>query len=559
MKKGELYLLPLLLLWTFGLCPVFAQDLSQLAVKNPIKVSGSLSARSYYSMGSRSPLYRANPFGYGLSGSVTVTLLNGISLPFSVSYSNRQTSFAQPFNQFGMSPTYKGFTLHAGYRNLRFSDYTLNSFTMLGGGLEVQKGLLRVGFMMGRLNKAITSAENRPTTFRRIGYAARVGIGKGQNYLDLIMMQGYDDANSLVDYEKFGLSPAKNTVVGVVINKSFGARLIFNADAAFSIYTGDVNAAKIDPTLLEAQVSPILYKTVDANISSRGVMAVSSSLAYSGKGYGIRAGYQRIDPGFTTMGMYNVNNDLEIISIAPRFNLLKNKVVFNGNLRLQRDNLYSDKLRSTRRFLPSATLSINPSAMFGFMVNANYSTLNQAPGIKQTVTQAVQLMNQANYNLMLMPRLTFINEDISHNLMLSVGTNQLIDNSTDTTFKRNTEYSGLNANFNYGVSLDKQFLSADFGVSYFSLTNIGGTTDNLGMTAGVSKGFLKNKLTTNLSTNYNLSKESNAMSFSASARMKPAKHHRVGLTVYQVMSQDKTAANRNFNEFRGTLDYTYTF
>lgn len=135
----------------------------------------------------------------------------------------------------------------------------------------------------------------------------------------------------------------------------------------------------------------------------------------------------------------------------------------------------------------------------------------------------------------------------------------MADHSTDTTFKRNTEYSGLNANLNYGFSLDKQFLSADFGVSYFSLTNIGGTTDNLGFTAGVSKGFLKNKLTSNLSANYNLSKETNAMSFSASARMKPSKHHRIGLTAYQALSQDNTAANRNFSEFRGTLDYTYTF
>jgi hypothetical protein len=158
-----------------------------------------------------------------------------------------------------------------------------------------------------------------------------------------------------------------------------------------------------------------------------------------------------------------------------------------------------------------------------------------------------------------MPRLSFINEDRSHNVMLSVGSNQLADHSTDTTFKRNTEYSGLNANLNYGFSLDKLFLSADFGVSYFSLTNIGGTTDNLGFTAGVSKGFLKNKLTSNLSANYNLSKDNNAMSFSASARMKPAKHHRIGLTAYQALSQDNTAVNRNFSEFRGTLDYTYTF
>lgn len=551
--KNYCYLLLLL-----GCGHVYAQDLGQLSVKKPVKISGSIGARSYFSSGSQSPLFRANPFGYGLSGSVTVTLFNGLSLPFSVNYSNRQTSFAQPFNQFGMSPTYKGFTLHAGYRNLRFSDYTLNGFTMLGGGLEVQKGLLRVGFMMGRLNKAITSAEGRPTTFRRMGYAARLGIGKGQNYFDLILLQGQDDENSLVDYQKFGLTAAKNTVVGAVINKSLGP-LVLNLDAAFSIYTGDINAAKIDPATLENQASPVIYKTVDVNVSSRGLIALSGSLAYSGKGFGVRASYQRIDPGFTTMGMYNVNNDLEILSLAPRFNIFKSKVIFNGNLRFQRDNLYADKLRSTRRLLPSATLAFNPSARFGLTLSANYSTVNQAPGIKQTVTRAVQLMNQANYTATVMPRLTFMNEDRSHNFMLMVGTNQLIDNSTDTTFRRNTEYSGLNASFNYGLSFDKQFFSTDLGLSYFSLTNIGGITDNLGLTLGLNKGFMENKLTTSVSGNYNLSKESNATSISASVRMKPAKHHRVGLTAYQVLSQDKTAANRNFSEFRGTLDYTYTF
>ena len=540
-----------------------AQDVGQLSTKNPVKITGSIGARSYYSSGSQSPLYRANPFGFGMSGNVTVTLFNGLSLPFSVAYSNRQTSYTQPFNQFGISPTYKGFTLHAGYRNLRFSEYTLNGFTMLGGGLEVQKGLLRAGFMMGRLNKAVNSTEGNPLTFLRTGWAARIGVGNQQNFLDLIVLQGKDQESSLTNYAQFGLAPARNTVLGLVINKSIGSHLVFVADGAFSIYTGNINAAKIDSSLDISELPPVLYKSVDPNLSSRGLIAVNTSLAYSGKGYGLKVGYQRIDPGFTTMGMYNVNNDLEIISAAPRFSLLRNKIIFNANLRLQRDNLYGDKLRSTRRFLPTATLSVNPSASFGISANVNYSVFNQSPGIKQTVLtpgQAVaQLMNQANYSVMVMPRWMAFNEDRSHSLMLSVGTNQLVDHSGNEDLKKNTEYSGLNAMINYSLSLDKRFLSTDLSVSYFKLSNIGGTTDNLGFSAGVNKGFLANKLTTSLNANYTIGEQLTATSLAASARMQPDKHHRFGLTVYQTHSTDQSAANRTFDEFRGTLDYTFIF
>lgn len=560
--------LPTLFLIGIGLS-VQAQNISQLSIKNPVVATGSLGVRSYYSTGSRSPLYRANPFGYSLSGTVTLRFFNGISLPFSVAYSNRQTSFTQPFNQFGMSPTYKGFTLHAGYRNLRFSDYTLNGFTFLGGGLEVQQGLLRAGFMMGRLNKAITSAEGTPTTFLRTGWAGRIGINlrkqaAGQassDFLDLIVLQGRDHEESLVDYEKYGLSPARNTVFGAVINKSFGKnqQLVFTADAALSIYTGNINAAKIDSALGINQLPPVLYKSVDPNISSRGLIAANTSLSYTGKGYGVRLGYQRIDPGYTTMGMYNVNNDLEIMSLAPRFTLLNSKLNVNANLRLQRDNLYGDKLQSTRRFLPTASVNYNPSPMFGLSASINYSTLNQSPGIKQTITQATQLMNQANYTLMLMPRLSFSNEVRSHSIMLSVGMNQLADHSGNEELKKNTEYSGLNTMLNYNLSFDPLFLSTDLGISYFQLTNIGGTTNNLGLTAGVNKGFLANKLSTNLTANYNIGDQVSATSLAASARMRPDRHYSFGLTAYQSNSRDQSAANQNFSEFRGTLDCVYSF
>lgn len=549
-----------------------AQDVGQFSAKNPVKITGSIGLRSYYSTGSQSPLYQANPFGYALSGNATVTLFNGLSLPFSVAYSNRQTSFTQPFNQFGISPTYKGFTLHAGYRNLRFSDYTLNGFTLLGGGLEVQKGLLRMGFVMGRFNRATNSAEGVPTAFLRTGYAARLGINlrksksdePSSDFIDLILLQGRDHAESLTDYDKYGLNPARNTVVGAIINKSFGPRLLFTADAGLSIYTGNINAAKIDSTQLPASLPPVIYKSVDPNVSSRGLLAVSSTLSYNGQGYGLRLGYQRIDPGYTTMGMYNVNNDLEVFSVAPRFNLAHNKVIVNANLRLQRDNLYGDKLRQTKRFLPTATLAYNPSAQFGISANMNYSTFNQTPGIKQTLLTpgqaAAQLMNQANYSITVMPRLSFFNDERSHTILLSVGTNQLVDNSGNADLKANTEYSGLNGLLSYSLSLDKRFVSIDAGVNYFTLTNLTGTTSNIGLNAGVSKGFLSNKLSTSLSANYNIGEQLTATNLVASARMQPDKHHRVGLSLYQSHSTDASGpASRNFDEFRGSLDYTFIF
>lgn len=551
---------------------VMAQDMSQLSTKNPVQVDGSIGLRSYYSSGSQSPLYRTNPFGYALSGNVTVKLFNGISLPFSVAYSNRQTSYAQPFNQFGISPTYKGFTLHAGYRNLRFSDYTLNGFTMLGGGLEIQRGLLRAGVIYGRFNRATNSPEGIPTAFRRTGYAARLGINlrkpkadrPSTDFIDLIVLQGRDQAESLTDYAQHGLNPARNTVVGGIINKSFGAYVLFTADAALSIYTGDINAAKIDSSLVPASLPAVLYKSVDPNVSSRGLLAANTSLSFFKKGNGVRLGYQRIDPGFTTMGMYNINNDLEVYSLAPRFSLAHNKLMFNANARLQRDNLFGDKLRQTRRFLPSATLSFNPSAQFGVSANVNYSTYNQAPGIKQTLLTpgqaAAQLMNQANYTATLMPRFSVFNDERSHSVLLSVGTNQLVDKSGDADLKANTEFSGLNALLNYSLSFDKIYLSIDAGASYFTLSSLSGTTSNLGFNAGVSKGFLDNKLSTSLSGNYNTGEQLTATSLAASARMQPNKHHRFGFTAYQSHSLDTGGiTSRNFNEFRGTLDYTFIF
>ncbi|HLL95708.1 MAG TPA: hypothetical protein VK404_12060 [Spirosoma sp.] len=151
--------------------PTYAQDLSTLGKQKPVTLNGGLSVRTiFYS--AKGIEARRQPFSYVVTGAPVLSLY-GWSVPVSFVFSEQERSFRQPFNQFGMSPTYKWVTLHAGYRNLSFSPYTLAGHTILGGGVELTPGIFRFGFVYGRLNRATavdtTSGLLEPFNYTRWG------------------------------------------------------------------------------------------------------------------------------------------------------------------------------------------------------------------------------------------------------------------------------------------------------------------------------------------------------------------------------------------------------
>src|SRR6266498_347715 len=82
-----------------------AQDLSNLENKKPVTLSGSLGVNfSFYNVNGIKA--RQDPFTYGLMGSATLSAY-GISMPFLFTWYNHKSNFTQPFNQFGISPSYK--------------------------------------------------------------------------------------------------------------------------------------------------------------------------------------------------------------------------------------------------------------------------------------------------------------------------------------------------------------------------------------------------------------------------------------------------------------------
>ncbi len=419
--------------------------------------------------------------------------------------------------------------------------------------------------MMGRLGRAMATEGGIATSFLRKGWAARIGIGKEANFIDLIVLRAADDTNSVKNFQAYGLSPAKNMVLGIAVNQRFLKKFTFTADAAYSFYTGDVTATALDPT--DTGIPPVIFNQVSPNFSSQGVMALSSFLGYTTKGFGVRIGYQRIDPGFASMGIYTTNNDLEIISLAPRLTVLRNRMTINANIRRQRDNLLGLKQKTTVRLLPSGTVAFNPTAKFGVSANITFSSINQAQGILQTTQlDRNKLVAQTNYAVMLSPHLSFGAENTPQSVMITLGTNRLADKGSDTLRRKYSEYSGLNGSINYSFGLEKQALTVNLGGNYFSLTTFEeqsgrpATTDNYGFNTGVDKGFLKNKLSTGVSAGYTLGVGgNNALSLSANASYRVDKHHSMRFNAYQAKSKYQDSQTRNFNEFRGTLDYTYTF
>ncbi|MCR6637496.1 MAG: hypothetical protein NVV82_00445 [Sporocytophaga sp.] len=177
-----------------------AQDIASIGTeKNPLKISGSLSANQiFYTV--KGIDSRRQPYNYFLNGNVNFSLY-GWNVPVSFSYSNQQAAFRQPFNQYGIQPTYKWVRGYIGYNSMVFSPYTLNGHVFLGGGVELTPpGIFRLSAMYGRFQKPVkedTSNTSIIPSYQRMGGGIKVGVGKDGNFIDLIIFKAQDYLSSL--------------------------------------------------------------------------------------------------------------------------------------------------------------------------------------------------------------------------------------------------------------------------------------------------------------------------------------------------------------------------
>ncbi len=548
-----------------------AQDLGAIGDAKPITVSGSFSGSSilYSSFGAAS---RRDPFSYFLSGSLNVSVY-GLSIPLSVNYSNQQTTFHQPFSQYGLSPTYKWATAHLGWRSMNFSSYTLAGHTFLGAGLELNPGRWRVGAIYGRLNKAVehdtTAQASSIPTYQRYGYGAKLGYGSATDYVDLIVFKAQDDPASIAPPpEELNVLPGENLVFGVNVAKRLFKRVSFTGEWASSAYTRDVRAGKASP--VAGSIYQNLGELFTPRVSSAYHQAYKGTLHYAGSHYGLQLGYERVDPGYQTMGAYFFNNDMENITVGGNTQLLDSKVTVALQTGVQRNNLNGNEVNQQRRLVNSLNLGYSPTTAWNFSSSySNFTTnsrraprLNEIVDVTDTLTlDFVQVTDNANFSSSYNGKGGENTYAISLNTSYQVANERQGQQVTDRQsrfYNGNLAYSyritaadlGFTASLNANRHIDPELRSIALGPavsvnkSFYEkkLRATWSSSYNRYLSAGTATG---NVVNTRINANYNLNKNNFTLSLMALRRGAPK-------------SPAQPAASP-FTEFTGTLGYSYSF
>jgi hypothetical protein len=561
---GKTTWLIILLTFWLGLRPcvdTYAQQLENLRDQKPFALNGSIGANLMFYKASGIP-ERMNPFSFVLSANATAAVY-GIYMPFSFTFSDRQRNYTQPFNQFGISPTYKWATAHLGYRNLRFSDFTLAGHSFLGAGVELNPGKFRFGFVYGRFKKNTESnpqAIDTIPSFKRKGLAIKIGVGSSKNYVDFIFLNIKDDTTSLIGKElRSPANPAQNMVAGFNSHFTFSKTLSFDAEIAGSLFTHDMKA----PSLGDLNDVPILSsmeKFFVINQSSAFYTAIRSSLLYKTKGVSTRLEYRRIDPGYNSMGAYFFNNDIENITLAPAFTLFKRKLALRGSVGVQRDNLRNTKKASARRVISSMNASYNPSQKFGIdLTYSNYSN-NQRAG-RVPLVDSLKVFTTTS-NLSISPRLMFATAERSHMIMLLFNRMSLNDRNPQSVQMAETRATMFNAGYN--LSLNASMLSFSLSLNHTLLDNFLMQSKATGGSLGVSKSMQEGRLTASFNNTLQRTNQLEEKgwvinsSLNLTWRFLKKNAFRFGL-FYIKTSYPDGSVNPSFKEFKGDLSYVYTF
>lgn len=545
-----------------------AQDVEKIAKEPPFSLSGSVGASLVGYSASGIP-ERREPFSWTLNGTITPTIYS-LQLPIDFIFSEQERDFRQPFNQFGISPRYKSLTGYFGYRSMTMSPYTLDGVTFLGAGVEFNPGKFRFAGMIGRLQRAVeedtTQFYNIPA-YQRDGYAVKIGFGSDESYFDVIWFHASDDSLSLKKAPtKNELYPAENSVLGLTLKTNITPELTLDADIAGSLHTRDLRAPLTD---LDSSDLDFFSSVQDIHNSTALNLASKAGLSFAIPTFKIRAGYERVEPNFTSLGTWYLASDFERWTIAPTIDLFDNRLRLGGSLGIQHDNLLDTRFAETNRLIGSANIGWSPTDVFGIDANyINYST-DQSAG-RVAINDSIRVRN-VSQSATLAPRLLLQSETLNHFITVIGNYQEFSDLNAFTNAFTNSR--GNNLSLIYNLTFVESAISVGFSALYGNTET--GTLDvsTTGGTVNGSIGLLDNTLSVGASVGYTTtvtnalnmvtgqtdSFDGNVINLTANAGFRPTTEDQFTFTLYRTQGTGTISASSDFNELTATLGYSRTF
>lgn len=553
-------------------CTLSAQnvDIGSVGKGKALKISGGVSANSIFYNTSQSNSRES--FTYFLQGNLNIGFYQ-FNMPISYSYSNQgsQLDYQVPFkfNRLSLHPKYKWIQAHIGDVSMSFSPYTLSGHQFTGGGLELTpKGDFKISVMGGRLLKATEDDDDARTipAFSRLGYGAKLGLEKEKYSIGIIGFYAKDAIKSLVIVpDDKGITPKENLVLSIDGSYKFSKNLEFKGEYASTAITQDLRAVETSEN--GQGLAGLFFRNRG---STAYFTALKAAFDYRIGKSAVGIGYERIDPGYQTLGAYFFNNDFENITLNTSTALFKDKVNISFNIGYQRDDLEKQKEQATSRTVGAVNLNFTASEKLS--VTASYSNFSTFTNAK---VNQFDVINDDNLLDNVSDALDY--KQLSQNA--NIGINYVISKEEDKQQKLSLNYAladvsneqgGIvrigdastfhNVNTSYTIGFPKKNMNITAAIN--GTVNTIGREDatTWGPTVSVNKKFFDKKLNTGFAASYNTSEHQSGTTsitnFRANASYVYLEKHNFNLNAIQLF---KALPSGNNQELTITFGYNYTF
>jgi len=490
------------LLCSFCVSLSYGQELDRLEEIQPFTLQGNVSGTTTgYSMSGIER--RQTPFSWMFTGAATATVYD-VEMPFSFMFAEREREFHQPFNEFGISPSYKWVKLHLGYRSLSWSRYTMAGMRFAGAALELMPQDFQFAVMYGRLARAVEEDPDNPLAvpaYKRTGGGAMAKIGNENGFFQVSLFWALDDTASLARQPSYIL-PQENVAA------AFGAYFV-----AFDWLTAelDVGACFLTNNLFSPELSGSglsggkqqsrvrhFKRFFDLRTSSTLSFAMKTGLLFRFPWMNARLDYEIIEPEFTAFGAYYFNSDIQNLTLAPSFQLFDGAVRVTASGGVQSDNVGNTKTATTTRLITSANIGWSPNNVWNIdAMFSNYATSQAAT--REPLNDSIRVRN-VNTSISLTPRMMLESDALRHVVTLAAGT--MVYDDMNIVTGRFSGSSTTTTSLSYNLGFKETPWTTGAAINWSNTETAFGVTKNVGFAINGATSFFESALSLSLTIGY---------------------------------------------------------
>jgi hypothetical protein len=480
-------------------------------------------------------------------------------VPIELILSTEEVSYRQSFNRLGFNPQWKFIRLRFGDFSGRTSEYTVSGISIRGGGIEIEPQWMRLYVYYGITQRAVDDPRAQNYAFERKLIAGKIGFGNKQNiYLDINVLKAVDDENSInIPLDSVNVNPMENIAASVEGQIAlFKRKFRLNGEIAASVISLNTNSpeGEVDnvPTWMD--------NLFTIRLSSRLDYAMKGTMQINTRPISMRVGYQRIGPGYMSLGLPYTMNDRIRYNGNANIWIIPSRWSVRGAFNYSHDNLENTKVKTLKHNMINMSTMIRPVKGLTFNFAYNKNTLKNETNLDSliywennvekkrllfdTFNDRYQISGNYSYKLLGINQSTMLSFSLQKSQKKNEEESKNPFDANIITFGQNFLISSkLTAGFNGTISsnkLDTLTLKTNtygFNLSYNPMRKWRNTLAISMQKTGVQKAI-----------NYTLT-----MRFRITARSN------ININFYRIDFIDPSNPNREYKENRGVATFNYSF